>query len=79
MSDSITKYHELVEDGVIDPNLSYEQKRENQILELLARAAKAGKAGDVERRAFEVQKEFGSTSLLLGLQVAVDELLDDGA
>lgn len=78
MSDSITKYHELVEDGVIDPNLSYEQKRENQILELLARAAKAGKAGDVERRAFEVQKEFGSTSLLLGLQVAVDELLEDG-
>jgi len=78
MSDSITKYHELVEDGVIDPNLSYEQKRENQILELLARAAKAGKAGDVERRAVEVQKEFGSTSLLLGLQVAVDELLEDG-
>jgi hypothetical protein len=78
MSDSIKKYHELVEDGVIDPNVSLEQKRENQILELLARAAKAGKAGDVERRAFEVQKEFGSTSLLLGLQVAIDELLEDG-
>jgi len=78
MSDSIKKYHELVEDGVIDPNVSFEQKRENQILELLARAAKAGKAGDVERRAFEVQKEFGSTSLLLGLQVAIDELLEDG-
>jgi len=77
MSDSIKKYHELVEDGVIDPNVSLEQKRENQILELLARAAKAGKAGDVERRAFEVQKEFGSTSLLLGLQIAVDELLDN--
>ena len=78
MSDSIKKYHELVEDGVIDPNVSFEQKRENQILELLARAAKAGKAGDVERRAFEVQKEFGSTSLLLGLQVAIDALLEDG-
>lgn len=78
MSDSISKYHELVEDGVIDPNVSYEQKRENQILALLARAAKAGKSGEVERRAFEVQREFGSTSLLLGLQVAVDELLEDG-
>lgn len=77
MSDSIKKYHELVEDGIIDPNVSYEQKRENQILELLARAAKAGKAGEVEKRAFEVQKEFGSTSLLLGLQIAVDELLSD--
>lgn len=77
MSDSIKKYHELVKDGIIDPNVSYEQKRENQILELLARAAKAGKAGEVEKRAFEVQKEFGSTSLLLGLQIAVDELLSD--
>jgi hypothetical protein len=77
MSDSIKKYHELVEDGIIDPNVSYEQKRENQILELLARAAKAEKLGEVEKRAFEVQKEFGSTSLLLGLQIAVDELLSD--
>ena len=78
MSDSIKKYHELVEDGVIDPNVSYEQKRENEILALLARAAKAEKLGEVEMRAFEVQKEFGSTSLLLGLQIAVDELLEDG-
>lgn len=78
MSDSIKKYHELVEDGVIDPNVSYEQKRENEILALLARAAKAEKLGEVELRAFEVQKEFGSTSLLLGLQIAVDELLEDG-
>lgn len=77
MSDSIKKYHELVEDGIIDPNVSYEQRRENQILELLAKAAKAGKAGEVEKRAFEIQKEFGSTSLLLGLQIAVDELLSD--
>lgn len=78
MSDSIKKYNELVEDGVIDPNVSYEQKRENEILALLARAAKAEKLGEVELRAFEVQKEFGSTSLLLGLQIAVDELLEDG-
>lgn len=78
MSDSITKYHELVEDGVIDPNVSFEERRENEILSLLARAAKADKLGIVEKRAFEVQKEFGSTSLLLGLQIATDELLEDG-
>lgn len=78
MSDSITKYHELVEDGVIDPNVSFEERRENEILSLLARAAKADKLGLVEKRAFEVQKEFGSTSLLLGLQIATDELLEDG-
>lgn len=75
MSDSVKKYNELVEDGVIDPNVSYESKRESAILEILARAAKAGKLGEIELRAFEVQKEFGSTSLLLGLQIAADEIL----
>ena len=75
MSDSIKKYHELVEDGVIDPNVSYEDQREEKILNLLAFAAKTGKLAEIEKRAFEVQKEFGSTSLLLGLQIAVDEIL----
>ena len=75
MSDSIKKYHELVEDGVIDPNESYEDRREKQITELLAIAAKSGKLYEIEHRAIEIQREFDSTSLLLGLQIAVDEIL----
>ena len=78
MSDSVKKYYELVEEGKIDPSQSIEHKREQEILTLFARAAKAGKAGEVELRTKEVMEEFGSTSLLLGLQIAVDELLVDG-
>ena len=75
MSDSISKYNELVEEGVINPDVKAEDIREQKILNLLAAAAKAGKAGEVELRAREVMKEFGSTSLLLGLEIACQELL----
>ena len=77
MSDSVKKYHELVEEGKIDPNVSYEDKREGQILELLAKAVKSGKIAQVEQRAQEVQKEFKNSSLLLALQIATDEILSD--
>ena len=75
MSDSISKYKELVEEGVINPDVKAEDIREQKILDLLAAAAKAGKAGEVELRAREVMKEFGSNSLLLGLEIACQELL----
>ena len=75
MSDSISKYNELVEEGIIDPNIKTEDIREQKIFDLLAEAAKAGKAEEVELRANEIMKEFGSTSLLLGLQIACDEIL----
>ena len=75
MSDSISKYNELVEEGKIDPNIKTEDIREQKIFDLLAEAAKAGKAEEVELRANEIMKEFGSTSLLLGLQIACDEIL----
>ena len=39
MSDSIKKYHELVEEGKIDPTISYEERREQKILELISTAA----------------------------------------
>ena len=75
MSDSISKYNQLVEEGVIDPDVKAEDVREQKILDLLAAAAKAGKAEAVELRAREVMKEFGSNSLLLGLEIACQELL----
>ena len=75
MSDTISKYNELVEEGIIDPNIKTEDIREQKIFDLLAEAAKAGKAEEVELRANEIMKEFGSTSLLLGLQIACDEIL----
>jgi len=75
MSDSMSKYNELVEDGVINPDVKAEDVREQKILGLLSAAAKAGKAGAVELRAREVMKEFGSTSLLLGLEIACQEIL----
>lgn len=77
MSDSVKKYNELVEDGVIDPNVSFEDEREQKILGLLAIAANSGKLVEIEKRAFEVQKEFKSSSLLLGLQIAIDEILGE--
>lgn len=75
MSDSVKKYYQLVEEGVINPDKKAEDIRQQKILDLLAAAAKAGKAGEVELRAREVMKEFGSTSLLLGLEIACQELL----
>lgn len=75
MSDSMSKYNELVEDGVINPDVKAEDVREQKILGLLSAAAKAGKAGEVELRAKEIMKEFGSASLLLGLEIACQEIL----
>ena len=75
MSDTVKKYNELVEDGHIDTNQNAKDTREQKILHLLSSAAKAGKTGEVELRAREVMKEFGSTSLLLGLEIACQEIL----
>ena len=77
MSDSVKKYYELVEEGVYDNKLSPEAERDSKIMELLAKAAKANKLAQVEIRAEEVKKEFGTTSLLLGLEIAVDELINN--
>ena len=41
----------------------------------MTRATKAGKIVEVQTRAAEVMKEYRSHSLLLGLQVACDEIL----
>lgn len=77
MSDTVKAYHEAVKNGKIDPDESYEDRREKEIIQLLTRAAKSGKLNEIEHRAIEVQKEFGSTSFKLGLQIAVQEILGD--
>lgn len=75
MSDSISKYNQMVEDGTISTDYNALDAREQKILNLFSAAAEAGKAGEVELRAREVMREFGSTSLLLGLEIACQELL----
>ena len=75
MSDSVKKYFEEPKEHLLDP----EERRENDILELIALATKSGKIAQVTERAAEVQKEFKDASLLVGLQIACDEfgLLDN--
>ena len=75
MSDTVKKFYELVEEGNIDTSTTAEDRREQKILNLVSHAAKSGKLNEIEKRAHEVQKEFGGASLLLGLQIAVDEIL----
>jgi hypothetical protein len=69
MSDSVTKYFENSNTNLICP----EEKREKDILELIALAVKAGKIAQVTERAAEVQTEYKGASLLVGLQIACDE------
>ena len=69
MSDSVKKYFEEPKEHLLDP----EEKRENDILELIRLAAKSGKIAQVTERAAQVQNEFKGASLLVGLQIACDE------
>lgn len=69
MSDSIKKYFENPTPHLLSP----EEKRENDILELIALAVKSGKIAQVTERAAAVQKEYNGASLLVGLQIACDE------
>jgi len=69
MSDSVKKYFEEPKKHLLDP----EERRENDILELIALSVKAGKVVEVTKRAEQVQKEYKGASLLVGLQIACDE------
>jgi hypothetical protein len=69
MSDSVKKYLENPTSNLLCP----EEKREKEILELIASAVGAGKIATVTERAAEVQKEYNGASLLVGLQIACDE------
>ena len=76
MRDSVKKYFE---ENTTKNYISTEERRENEILDLIALSVKAGKVAQVSERAAEVQKEFKGASLLVGLQIACDEfgLLDN--
>ena len=69
MSDSVKKYLENPTSHLLCP----EEKREKDILDLIAAAVGAGKIATVTERAAEVQKEYNGASLLVGLQIACDE------
>ena len=69
MSDSVKKYFEEPKEHLLNP----EEKRENDILELIALACQSGKIAKITERAAEVQKEYNGASLLVGLQIACDE------
>ena len=74
MSDTVKKYFEMQDEGLDITSKS----RDEQIIELLTKATKAGKLAEVELRCAEIQKEYGSSaSLLLGLQLAMDEVLGE--
>ena len=70
MSDSVKKYFE---ENSSEPLMSSEEKRENDSVELIAKAVKAGKIATVAERAKQVQEEYNGASLLVGLQIACDE------
>jgi hypothetical protein len=73
MSDTIKKWHEMQKENVSNELFSPEEKRESDILELIALAVKSGKIAQVTERAEEVQKEYNGASLLVSLQIACDE------
>ncbi len=70
MSDSIKKWHEMQKENPEEILFSPEEKRENDILDLIALSVKAGKVAQVSERAVEVAKEFKGASLLVELQLA---------
>ena len=74
MSDTVKKWAEMTEENPDLKHTTPEERREIKIDELLALAVKSNKLIQVTHRAKEVRKEYNSASLLLGLQIACDEL-----
>lgn len=79
MSDSVKKWHETVSEDINTVYETAEVRREKKINELLNRAKESGRMTEIMLRVVEVQKEFNTRSFLLGLEIACDELLKDGA
>ena len=79
MSDSVKKWHETVSEDINAVYETAEVRREKKINELLNRAKESGRMTEIMLRVVEVQKEFNTRSFLLGLEIACDELLKDGA
>ena len=69
MSDSVKKYKEDFPTNYI----SVDERRENDTLELITKAVKAGKIAQVTERVEKIQKELKGASLYTALQLACDE------
>ena len=74
MSDSVKKWADMMEENPDLKHITPEERREIKIDELLTLAVKENKLTEVTQRAKEVREEYNSASLLLGLQIACDEL-----
>ena len=79
MSDSVKKWHETITEDIHAVYETADERREKKINKLLNKAKESGRMTEIMQRVLEVQKEFNSSSFLLGLEVACDELLKDGA
>ena len=69
MSDSVKKFKEDFPTNYI----SVDERRENDTLELITKAVKAGKIAQVTERVEKIQKELKGASLYTALQLACDE------
>ena len=79
MSDSVKKWLETISEDIQAVYETAEVRREKKINKLLNVAKESGKMTEIMLRVVEVQKEFNTSSFLLGLEIACDELLKDGA
>jgi len=69
MSDSVKKYKEDFPTNYI----SVDERRENDTLDLITKAVKAGKIAQITERVEKIQKELKGASLYTALQLACDE------
>lgn len=69
MSDSVKKYKE----DFLTNYISADEKRENNTLDLITKAVKAGKIAQITERVEKIQKELNGASLYTALQLACDE------
>ena len=79
MSDSVKKWHETISEDIHAVYETADERREKKINKLLNKAKEAGRMTEIMQRVLEVQNEFNTSSFLLGLEIACDELLKDGA
>jgi hypothetical protein len=79
MSDSVKKWHETISEDIHAVYETADERREKKINKLLNKAKESGRMTEIMQRVLEVQNEFNTSSFLLGLEIACDELLKDGA
>jgi len=79
MSDSVKKWHETVTEDIHAVYETADERREKKINKLLNKAKESGRMTEIMQRVLEVQNQFNTSSFLLGLEIACDELLKDDA